>query len=515
MTSASSPLRTLAAGSLLTTAGIVTTGVLGFVVVLIVTRGLGPMGAGIFFQSVGLFSILVSVADFGAVAGLVRTVARYRAIGRDGDVRGTVAVALWPIAVASVLAAVILVVGAPDIASLIGLPRSQGSASLRILAAFLPLTALSSVTLAVTRGFGRMLPFVALENLAKPGLRLLFIAIAIAAGLGTTVVLAAWVLPAALILVPAAIVAGRLIRQRERGHLRTRSTRSLASEFWRFSAPRGLASIFQVAILWLDVVLVGALRSTEEAGIYAAVSRLISLGIFAIEGLRLTIAPQLSAALATHDRDKAQLLYRVGTWWLVAGSWPMYLTLAIFAPFVLLMFGPEFAQGAPALVIVSLAMLVGVGTGNVTVVLLMGGKSVWNLWNTAAALAVIVVLNMVLIPRLGMTGAAIAWAASLLVNNLVPLGQVWRFLRINPFGHGFVLVSGLATICYGVLGLVVRSALGPTAPAFVLVAVTGTLGFALLLLRFRQSLHLSEVKEALLSGVGRWRRPGPKPPRSP
>jgi O-antigen/teichoic acid export membrane protein len=500
-------LQKLAAGSMLTTAGILASGVLGFAVVLVVTRGLGPVGAGAFFQSVGLFSILVAVADFGAVPGLVRTVARYQVIGRGGDVRAAVAIALWPIGALACLAAMVLFLGAERIAPLVGLPRTEGVGTLRLLAAFLPLTALSSVTLAITRGFGRMLPYVALENIAKPAMRPLFIATAIAAGLGTAAVVTAWALPAALILLPAALIAARLVHQGERGHSRTASTPSIASEFWRFAAPRGLASVFQVAILWLDVVLVGALSSTHEAGIYAAVSRLISLGIFAIEGVRLAIAPQLSAALATHDQDRSQLLYRVGTWWLVAASWPMYLSLAIFAPFILQMFGREFVEGTPALVILSLVMLVGVGTGNVSVVLLMGGKSMWNLSNTSAALGVNIVLNIILIPRLGMTGAAIAWAASLLVNNLLPLVQVLKALRLSPFGHGFLLITGLATLCFGVIEMAGRFILGPTGLAFILSSVPGTALYALGLYHFRHTLQLPALKDAFLAGtVKRLRR---------
>lgn len=505
-TEGSPSLQKLASGSILTTGGIIANGVLGFLLVVVVTRGVGPTGAGAFFQSVGLFTILVSLADFGAIPGLVRTIARYRALGRHVDIRRVVAIALWPIAAVSLAAGVILFALAPYVASLLGLDPALGIPSLRVLAAFLPVASLSSVTLAATRGFGRMLPYVALENLAKPALRPLFVALVIGAGFGTTAMLAAWATPAALILVPAAVTAATLIRKGERGQSPQTSVRSLAKEFWSFAAPRGVASVFQMAILWLDVILVGALRSTEEAGIYAAVSRLISLGIFAIEGVRLAIAPQLSSALARDDRIGAQLLYRVGTWWLVAASWPMYLTLVVFPGFILRLFGPEFVSGESALVIVSLSMLVGVGTGNVTVVLLMGGKSVWNLWNTSAALAVNVVLNLILIPSLGMVGAAIAWSASLLVVNLLPLVQVWRFLHISPFGRGFLIVTAASTVCFGVLGIAVRETLGSTAPAFLLFAATATISYVWLLFRYRRHLYLNELKEAILARTGRRRR---------
>jgi O-antigen/teichoic acid export membrane protein len=170
---------------------------------------------------------------------------------------------------------------------------------------------------------------------------------------------------------------------------------------------------------------------------------------------------------------------------------------------VLRIFGPAFAEGSAALLIVSLAMLVGVGTGNVSVVLLMGGKSVWNLANTGAALVVNVALNLILIPRLGMAGAAIAWTASLVVNNVVPLAQVWRSMRVHPFGPGSLIAAGLSTMCYGVIGILVRSVMGATAEGFALYAVSATALYVPLLIRFRGPLNLDRLKDALLAGRDR------------
>ena len=56
------------------------------------------------------------------------------------------------------------------------------------------------------------------------------------------------------------------------------------------------------------------------------------------------------------------------------------------------------------------AMLVATAVGPVDIVLLMSGKSLWNLLNTAVAVTANIVLNLLLIPHLGITGAAIAWA---------------------------------------------------------------------------------------------------------
>jgi O-antigen/teichoic acid export membrane protein len=187
----------------------------------------------------------------------------------------------------------------------------------------------------------------------------------------------------------------------------------------------------------------------------------------------------------------------------------MYLTLATFGPVILNLFGSEFVRGQDALFVSSVAMLIGVGTGNVTVVLLMGGKSVWTLANTTIALLVNVVLSILLIPPLGITGAAMAWGASIVVNNVVPLVQVWRLLGIDPFGRGFLIVAGLSALCFGGIGLVARMILGPTMIGLLAFALPACALYVVLLFRFRGPLRLAAVRQAFLRGRVRLGRSAP------
>jgi O-antigen/teichoic acid export membrane protein len=167
-------------------------------------------------------------------------------------------------------------------------------------------------------------------------------------------------------------------------------------------------------------------------------------------------------------------------------------------------FGPEFVAGATALTILSLAMLVNLATGNVTTVLLMGGKSSWSLVNAATSLALNITLNLILTPRMGITGAAIAWAASLTFVNLAPVVQVRLFLRLRPpWGSGFVLVALAAAGCYGALGLATRYGLGLDAASVAVFVVTATGIYIPLLWPFRELLRFSELLNGLqLRGRG-------------
>jgi hypothetical protein len=128
------------------------------------------------------------------------------------------------------------------------------------------------------------------------------------------------------------------------------------------------------------------------------------------------------------------------------------------------------------------------------------------------ALVVDVALNFALIPRFGMTGAAMAWGVAILVNNLIAVYQVWRFLGLSPVGEGFWLAVGSSTVCFGALGLLVRVTIGTTLFGFLLFAVVAGglyLGF---LWWHRDRLHLTILRQALSTRKRRmaeraeWRR---------
>ncbi|MEP6758538.1 MAG: oligosaccharide flippase family protein [Actinomycetota bacterium] len=501
-------LRRLARGGALNLVGYIVSGILSFALAVVVTRLVGARGAGIFFAAIAVFTILANITELGADTGVVRFVARLREQDRRGDLRPLMWIALVPSVAVATVAGLATVVWAAPIAGVLSRSNPAEVASyLRIFGWFIPPATAATVALAATRGFGTMRPFVAIQSIATPALKPILILLAAIGGLTMTGLALGWAIPEALACAAALVVmtrrVGRAGGQAERA---SASLGSLAKEFWAFSAPRGLAAAFQITIIWFDLLLLSHLRDASEVGIYGAASRAVVIGTFALQAIRLAIAPQISRLLARGDRSGAQTVYQTATWWLIVVSWPLFLTLAIFGPALLGVFGPGFDQGATALAILSAAMLVNLGTGNVTVVLLMGGKSSWNLLNTAVALTLNIGLNLVLIPHFGMRGAAIAWAVSIVVDNLMALTEVWLFLGMRPFGEGYLPAVAAAVGCFGAIGLIARALFGTTGEAFGVFLVVALPMYAAALWRLRRRLHLDELVAAF--GVGARARPG-------
>jgi O-antigen/teichoic acid export membrane protein len=324
------------------------------------------------------------------------------------------------------------------------------------------------------------------------------------AGGGSFAVAIAWSLPIGIAFAITLLWLGRLVHRVERRERATKPAtdmRRLYREFWIFTAPRGLTGVFQVTTLWVGTLLVGSLMDTAHASIYTASTRYLVAGSVVNMAVIQAIGPKLSELLTAGARERAQDVYQVATAWLITMAWPMYIGLAVFAPLLLKVFKPQYVSGTSSLEILAVTMLVATGIGPVDMVLLMGGRSFWNLFNVIVALSVNLALSFLLIPQIGIAGAAIAWAGSILVNNVAPLAEVRAFLKVHPFGRGFPIAAGSSVLCYGVLGMLLRLTIGTTIPALVICIVVGTAGYAWILWRFRDRVEL-----VLLGGTLRSRR---------
>ena len=502
-----SDLTKLARSGALNAVGMVSNAVFAFVLAVVITRALHAEGAGVFFEAIAVFMIATTLGQLGADVGVVRTIPRYLVLGRRQDARAFLPLALSPVVLASSALATVLFVFAPELSDVMirGDDNDAVVPYLRVLAPFLPLAAASKVVLSATRGFGTMVPFIAVEYVGKAMLRPALAVVAVVAGLGEVGVALSWGIPIALGLVAAVVWLVYLVRRPQQEDVEEGTEtprRELAHEFWRFTSFRGAAAVLDVSVLWLGVLLVGALSSAAEAGVYAAATRLVTVGSFALHAVFLVFGPQISALLAEGSHERASKLYQTATAWLTAISFPIYITMAVYPTFFLEVFGSDFEQGATPLVILALVMLVNMSTGPVGVVLLMAGKSFWNLANTTLALTVNVILSLILIPRFGITGAALAWAVSILIQNLLPLGQIWFSLRLQPFSLGYLVAASGAGLCFGVIGLLAKGAFGDSAAAFAVFVAAASTAYLALLWRSREALSLAVLVQAL-------RRKGP------
>lgn len=501
----------VARGGLLGLAGAGFAGVAGVAVTWLVARGLGPAEAGAFFAATAAFVLGVGVAKLGTQTALVYWPARLRARGESRLLGACLRIGLTPVAVGAAGLGVALWLAAPTLARLTIGDSDPGAAGdhadqLRVLAAFLPLAALADSTLAATRGYRLLRPTVLLERVTRPALQLAGVGALALAGLWLAVPVAAYSLAWAAPYLPVVALAGYALARTHATEPGTTGPepvrpagggrRELRGAFWRFTGPRAAASVAQLALQRVDVLLVASLSGLAAAATYAVAGRFVVLGQIANQAISQSVQPRLAESLATGDRSTANRLYQTATGWLVLATWPLHLLVITYAPAYLGLFGAGYRAGATVVVVLAGAMLIATGCGMVDMVLSMAGRTAWNLGNVALALAAMVALDLALVPRLGALGAAVGLGVAVVVNNLLPLAQVGLVLGLHPFGPGTIAAGALAVACFGVLpqAFAVLAGTGPAA----VVAAIATAGASYLAgaRRLRRRLNLDAFAAA-------------------
>jgi O-antigen/teichoic acid export membrane protein len=206
----------------------------------------------------------------------------------------------------------------------------------------------------------------------------------------------------------------------------------LEREIVSFSSVLFAVQALEFLLAQTDKVVLGFYLNAREVGIYAVASALVAMVPLALQSVNQIFSPMIADF---HTRGQVEMLarlFRSLVKWTLALTLPLAITVILFAKPIMEIFGAEFSVGWPVLIVGTLAQLINCGVGSVGYLLLMSGRQNQLLRIQAVMAAILVVLNLILIPRMGLLGAATAVAVVTATTNLWYLSQVRRSLGIVP-----------------------------------------------------------------------------------
>lgn len=421
----------IARSGLISLGGSVVGSLSSFVLVAVVTRSMHLAQAGLLFQAVGVVTVASAVVGWGVPAGLMRFTAREPRRG-SSSTWSYFAIGTVPVVLLGAAVAVGLAVSAPTLAHILTSSdlTHEMSLLLRLLAPTVPLTVLTRCAVSTARGLGKSLPQALYNTGGMSTLRLLLCCLLSAVGASVWTYALCWSVAATACAIGSMLNLLRAGMQRP-GHL----SLSQIKEFWSFTLPRGAEVVLQTSSTWLLVVLVGAITTPDQAALYTAVSRSAVAVTFVLQATIFALGPRFSRLFAANDLASAQLLYRLSTEWLIALSIPTAAILAFFPGDFLSIFSQQYSSdGVAPMIVLSCAMMINLGTGPVGAVILMAGRSIWNLQNAAFGIFAAIIITATLVPSSGALGAAAAWAAYIVIQNGLGLWQIRRNFKMWPIG---------------------------------------------------------------------------------
>ncbi len=422
---------------------------------IIISRSQGARSLAVVTLATQLAFIGGAATRFGMDMAAVRLVAIEMGRGQRGRVRGIVRRAAAIAAIASAVVGLAIYAGAGELVSLFA--RGGGSiAAFQAAALALPFVALCQVYLGGSRGLKIMRHTLYAYWVGQPLSWML-------------IVIAGWLYEKAKdgqITVGFTVVAYALswiIATAWAWWLWNRETRTFGSAppelgevaaLVRYGAPRAPAALLSQALFWADYFVVAHYVDKQELGVYAAAVRVAQALVLFLIAVNYMFSPFVADLHERGERERLDGLYKALTRWTLAGTIPILLLMLVVPGPVLLVFGGNFASGTTALRILLIGQLINVAVGSVGFILIMVGRTGWDLAVYAGSFALDLIVAFSLSPSLGTKGAAIAQATTLAVSNATRLFLVWRHVHIQPFNRHYFRLAIPAGVTLGAMVLV-------------------------------------------------------------
>jgi len=185
----------------------------------------------------------------------------------------------------------------------------------------------------------------------------------------------------------------------------------------KISIPLMFAQSVQFIIAWTDKLMLGSMSTSEEVGIYHTAFKLSMFAAVALMSINSIASPKFAEMYAKNDMKGLRKIVRQSTKMIFWTSVPLVIIFFMFPEFLLGLFGEEFKVGVNAFILLSCGKLFSSFSGSVGNILQMTGNQ--NILAKILLFAAIlnIVLNLYLIPKYGIDGAALASVISIVAWN--------------------------------------------------------------------------------------------------
>ena len=376
---------------------------------VILARTLGPGGRGLYALALLGPSLLVLVANLGVSNALVYHLAR-GTFRTDQLIGQVIALALILGGVAAVVLMVVIALFGKVL--LPGVPLN-----LAVIAGIaVPLALFFYFSLSFSQGLQKFTAFNSLYLVNAAALVVFLVPLFWARG-NVTAAVAAW----SLSWVPTAGLGLALLSRW--GRLNVRLDRAVARALLRFGIV-GYASFLTTYLNFrLDTFLVNIFANATQVGFYAVAVSLAETIWYISTSAATVLTPRVAAGESSESDATTGLVSRV----VVGASLLAAIVLALVAPLLVhVLFGPAF-QPSVAAVWLLLPGVVALGAARVLAGYLLGrNRQQVDLAASLAGLVVTVALDLILIPRYGFAGAAVASSVAYATTLIVDLTWVVR-----------------------------------------------------------------------------------------
>ncbi|MBW2995512.1 flippase [Candidatus Woesearchaeota archaeon] len=447
-------LGTVAKGAGIAFTGKVSGTGLKYITQIIIARLLGTKLFGIYALGLVICEVAELLSRMGLHLGAVRYVSIYNGKGELQKLKGILIQSIcFPFFGGAILGILIFLSSEPLAQNIFGKPEL--ALVLRIFAVSLPFWASTLVAARATTGFQTTKYLVYIKEYLQPFVNLILVILLCLIGLSLFGVTLAWGLSFLLGFLCVLYLIKRIFPPIVQKNIKPVFE---TKQLFKFSLPLAFGDFMLFFLLRIDIMLLGYFWSSSEVGIYRSASQTALLILIFLISFNNIFAPMIADIISKGDRERIRQIFKSVTRWSFALSLPLFIVVGINAKGFLRIFGSDFAEGWLPLIILAAGQLLNAAAGGVAYMLIMSGHQYQKLVGDLAIVLTNIILNIILIPRWGLIGAAIATSISIAAVNLMRVIQVYLILRVHAYSWNYLRIIGVSALS-APLGLFIRNLL--------------------------------------------------------
>ena len=215
-----------------------------------------------------------------------------------------------------------------------------------------------------------------------------------------------------------------------------------------------MTGLTNVAILQVNNILISEFYDEAQTGIYITNFFFATLILLPSRGLNKIAPTLISDAFKNNDVHAIGRIQNKSTINQQIIGVLIFIGLYINLHSIYRILPESFAAGSWVIIIAGLANVIQMTGGVSSAIIGFSQHYRINTYLSVLQLVFLVMLNILLLPGFGITGAAIATLASILVLNILKFVVIKRKFGIQPYGTKHLLVLGIALFCVAIQVLI-------------------------------------------------------------
>jgi len=301
---------------------------------------------------------------------------------------------------------------------------------LRLFSFTIPFITLSHVFLGAMIGFQKIEYQIGIKEIAENLIRLILTFIMIYLGYKLWGAAIAYVVTTILIF----ILTWHALRKKVFPNLVSKlKPKLIDKELFLFSAPLIFTGFFNLIVKWIDVFMIGIFRNVSEVGIYNVALPTANLLIIVPTALMALFMPIITELYSKNKLKDVEELSKITSKWIFFLNLPIFLLMLLFSKQILFFaFGPEYEIGYFVLYILALGYIIHSLSHTYSSILSMIKKTKIILYVIMIITLIAILLNYILIPKIGILGGAISTSISLFLGCLIYAIITYKLTKIQP-----------------------------------------------------------------------------------